>query len=279
MVGRERPRDDWERHKPVMNNNSSQHQSSTASSSSVLSASTAPVSAPAPGSTILVPMAGPDGSVVHVQLSTIIPQTNTGVSPTGQQPRFKYINPSILVPNPHIPPPGYPPAQSAPSSLSTAESSSSWKDRVDDFLSRPRARSSSPVTSKPMKAKKVRSKTKSKKRSPSREPSPSPTNTNSTAKKKPKFIPKSVISAPSPKDVDEGEDVNELDTRPDDKIFTGEIIDWKGKFGFFKCDDIAGKIFVHSKDVKEGRTGIKVSFYISLSQSKSTYSPSVFFKC
>lgn len=129
---------------------------------------------------------------------------------------------------------------------------------MDDFLSRPRARSSSPVTSKPMKAKKVRSKTKSKKRSPSREPSPSPTNTNSTAKKKPKFIPKSVISAPSPKDVDEGEDVNELDTRPDDKIFTGEIIDWKGKFGFFKCDDIAGKIFVHSKDVKEGRTGIKI---------------------
>ena len=26
--------------------------------------------------------------------------------------------------------------------------------------------------------------------------------------------------------------------------------DWKGKFGFLKCDDIPGKIFLHSKDIQ-----------------------------
>ena len=29
--------------------------------------------------------------------------------------------------------------------------------------------------------------------------------------------------------------------------------DWHGKFGFLRCDDIPGKIFLHSKDIKEGR--------------------------
>ena len=33
--------------------------------------------------------------------------------------------------------------------------------------------------------------------------------------------------------------------------------DWRGKFGFLRCEDIPGKIFVHSKDIVSGRKGVK----------------------
>ena len=125
---------------------------------------------------------------------------------------------------------------------------------MDDFLqSRPRTRSCSPITSTPKPSEKSGS---SKKRSPSKE------ETTPKEPKKSKFTPKATIIPPSPKNGEGEDDVNELDTRPDDKIYFGEVVDWKGKFGFFKCEDIAGKIFVHSKDITSGRNGIKVSWLL-----------------
>ena len=132
---------------------------------------------------------------------------------------------------------------------------------MDDFLqARPRTRSCSPVTSKP------KEKQSSKKRSPSKEEATKDV-------KKSKFTPKATIIPPSPKSGEGEDDVNELDTRPDDKIYFGEIIDWKGKFGFFKCEDIAGKIFVHSKDITSGRNGIKVSWHLLYFIEKTEMSP------
>lgn len=37
------------------------------------------------------------------------------------------------------------------------------------------------------------------------------------------------------------------------KIYVGKIIDWRGKFGFMISEDLEGKIFIHSKDILEGR--------------------------
>ncbi len=34
------------------------------------------------------------------------------------------------------------------------------------------------------------------------------------------------------------------------------IQSWHNKFGFLKCDQISGKIFLHSKDIKEGRDSV-----------------------
>ena len=49
-----------------------------------------------------------------------------------------------------------------------------------------------------------------------------------------------------------------MDTRPDKRIYSGNVIDWKGKFGFLQCEDINGKIFLHSKDIVTGRRGVDV---------------------
>ena len=215
-----------ERDKTNVNNNSSKVNQSLASSSS-----SAVLSAPGPGQTVMVPIPGPDGNIVHVQLSTVIPPApGPGPSHVQPQPRFKYINPQLLVPN--VPPPNHP------------DAGSSWRSQVDDFLSGPRTRSCSPVTSK--------------QRSNEKRPFSPSKDTSTPVKKKSKFTPKAQILPPSPKgDVD---DVNELDIRPDKKSYSGEIIDWRGKFGFLNCEDISGKIFLHSKDIENGRNGVKVLF-------------------
>ena len=60
---------------------------------------------------MVVPVTGQDGSVLHLQVSTLLPGK--------PQPRYKYINPSV-------PPPGY-------------QDRESWSSQVEDFLARPRA--------------------------------------------------------------------------------------------------------------------------------------------
>ena len=82
---------------------------------------------------------------MHVQLSTVLPSQSRPPPAPQQQPRYKYINPQLLVPN--VPPPGYSAADHAAAAAGT---SSSWRSQVDDFLYRPRTRSCSPgpVTSK-----------------------------------------------------------------------------------------------------------------------------------
>jgi len=198
--------------------------------------SSAMLSAPAPGQTVMVPIPGPDGNVVHVQLSTVIPAINTAAAPPQPQSRFKYINPQILVPN--VPPPGY----SGKSGRSGDDNS--WKSQVDDFLYKPRTRSCSPVTSRSLSSREKRT------------ISPISAKISSTpVKKKSKFTPKAQIVPPSPGC---GSEVNELDTRPDKRIYSGNVIDWKGKFGFLQCEDINGKIFLHSKDIVTGRRGVDV---------------------
>jgi len=80
---------------------------------------------------------------------------------------------------------------------------------------------------------------------------------------KSKFKPRASILPPSPGDKTE---VNELDISPENKVYKGEIMDWKGKFGFICCSEINGKIFVHSKDFLEGRefadVGVEASFQV-----------------
>ena len=219
-----------ERDKVNVNNNSNKSNPSLASSSS----SSGVLSAPCPGQTVMVPIPGPDGNIVHVQLSTVIPPAPvpgpSHVQPP--QPRYKYVNPQLLIPN--VPPPNHP------------DAGYSWRSQVDDFLSGPSTRSCSPVTSKLQSIEK--------------RPFSPTKDTSTPVKKKSKFTPKAQILPPSPRgDVD---DVNELDIRPDWKSYSGEIIDWRGKFGFLNCGDISGKIFLHSKDIENGRSGVKVLMFI-----------------
>ena len=188
-----------------------------------------------------------------MQLSTVLPSQSRPPPPPPQQPRYKYINPQLLVPN--VPPPGY---SAADHTAAAAGTSSSWRSRVDDFLYRPRTRSCSPgpVTSK----QKARDK---------RPQSPAPElNTSTPVKKKSKFTPKAAILPPSPAG---GEEVNELDTQPERRQYSGQVVDWRGKFGFLDCDDISGKIFLHSKDIVTGRSGVKVG-------SQSSFTNHVMYK-
>jgi len=252
------------------------------------------LTAPPIGQTVLVPIPGPDGSLVQVQLSTL--HTNSlsvaESAPLAPASRFKYINPH-LVPtvsnlNTSQPPPGY------------TQHSSSWTNQVDDFLSNPKSRTSgvdgylnsSPVTSR-IKAppslhrsegnKKVKLGSKRKislvsikTSSPIKEgkisldASPIKMRKISRSKilarmrarqdedeedkqdkiEKVKFTPRASILPPSPAGK---ADVNELDIKPEYKLYKGEIMEWRGKFGFIKCEDIKGKIFVHTKDFIEGK--------------------------
>ena len=75
-------------------------------------------------------------------------------------------------------------------------------------------------------------------------------------KKKSSFQPRAKVVPPSP--AMEGE-VNELDTKPEQRQYRGEVVDWRGKFGFLVCSDLSGKIFLHSKDIITGRKGVEVS--------------------
>ena len=69
--------------------------------------------APPAGQTVVVPVTGQDGNILHLQVSTLLP------SQPQSQPRYNYINPSV-------PPPGY-------------QDRDSWSSQVEDFLTRPRA--------------------------------------------------------------------------------------------------------------------------------------------
>ena len=194
------------------------------------------LSAPGPGQTVMVPIPGPDGHLVHVQLTTVIPQpaSVTPGPPQPQQPRYKYINPQILVPS--VPPPGYQPP--------SGPGGSSWKNQVDEFLHCPKTRSCSPVTS--VRRDRKRSLTQSESHA---------TVTSTPVKKKSNFQPRAKIVPPSPAPEDE---VNELDTRPEQRQYGGEVVDWRGKFGFLVSEHINGKIFLHSKDIVTGRKGVEV---------------------
>jgi len=99
------------------------------------------LSAPTPGQTIAVPIQGPEGNTIQVQLVTIPADHPPGTPimlPTVPQPvmqqekgaasRFKYINPAII--NTSQPPPGYPASGENPAQQS------SWTSAVDEFLYR-----------------------------------------------------------------------------------------------------------------------------------------------
>ena len=144
-----------------------EQQNNNTSSSSKLTTLPPPPPPPPAGQTVVVPVPGPDGNILHLQVSSLLPSQ--------PQPRFKYINPTV-------PPPGYP--------------DTSWSSQVDDFLSRPG-----------QSAMKVKRKLDS-------EPG------GGGRIKRTNFTPKAPILAPSPSQ----DDVNELDTKPEDKIYSGEIL-------------------------------------------------------
>jgi len=255
------------------------------------------LTAPPAGQTVLVPIPGPDGSLVQVQLSTL-PVISSGspvtVPDMSSSSRFKYVNPNLVsnvrMLNTSQPPPGY----SCHQTEINATSSSSWTNQVDEFLHRPKCSGESklaapnvvikslnqPFTSKLKKDQtsvfEGKRKVKSVKRSKSniQEDAPDLESTPVKVRKidkaknydriedrkaseesrakicKAKFKPKASIMPPSPGNKTE---VNELDISPEKKLYSGKIIDWKGKFGFISCPEISGKIFVHSKDIVEGR--------------------------
>lgn len=189
------------------NNNSSTTTATTARKMSTSSSPPPPpppaagkaVMAPPGGQTVVVPVTGQDGNIVHLQVTTLLP------SQPKPQPRYKYINPSV-------PPPGY-------------QDGDSWSSQVEDFLTRPRGSKRKVEEETSVLAEKV---------------------------KRNNFTARAPVVAPSP-----SSRANELDTRPDNKLYLGEIADWRGKFGFLSCDDIPGKIFVHSKDILSGRKGVQ----------------------
>ena len=253
------------------------------------------LTAPPAGQTVLVPIPGPDGSLVQVQLSTL-PAISSGspvtVPDQSTSSRFKYVNPNLVsnlrMLNTSQPPPGY----SCHQTEINATSSSSWTNQVDEFLHRPKSSDESklaasnvvnkslnqPCTSilnkdqtsvfegkrksvkrskcniqedasnlesTPIKVRKI-DKAKSYDRNEDRK-----ANEECRGKiRKAKFKPKASIMPPSPGKKTE---VNELDISPEKKLYSGKIIDWKGKFGFISCPEISGKIFIHSKDIVEGR--------------------------
>jgi len=75
-----------------------------------------------------------------------------------------------------------------------------------------------------------------------------------------KFKPRAKILPPSPA---EGNEVNELDISPEETIYKGEILEWKGSFGFITCDSIYGKIFVHRDDIAEGSETMEVGMAVT----------------
>jgi len=185
------------------------------------------LTAPPPGHPIYLPLAGPDGKTVQVQIVTVPPTNQSASLPPAPGSRFKYINPH------HAPPP------------------SSWVTQVDDFLSLapkspPSTRCSTP-----------------KKRTNSGSPHSSPerkreqgnrTKEKKEPKKASKFRPKAAIVPPSPQD----REVDKLDLNSTSKIYVGKIIDWRGKFGFMISEDLEGKIFIHSKDILDGREKVSL---------------------
>ena len=74
---------------------------------------------------------------------------------------------------------------------------------------------------------------------------------SSKKKSKKKYKPKAQVEAPTFEDEHKS---NKKQKLPDsEKVILGIIKDWHGKFGFLRSDSVHGKIFLHSKDIKEGR--------------------------
>ncbi|XP_023349490.1 uncharacterized protein LOC111718193 isoform X3 [Eurytemora carolleeae] len=198
---------------------------------------------PPPGQTLTLPMMGPNGTTIQVQLMSlpsVAPPTPQTPEPT---PRFNYINPNFSA--------GAPPQDAK------------WSSAVDNFL-HPKASTDSSTSVKNRTRELVPCHTSSpKKKSRSEERADMLADLKAIQKKRKaeetkgrnskKFKPKTQIMAPSTAGSGSTEeDVNTLDLLPEDKLYIGVIKDWRGKFGFLKCSDIQGKIFLHSKDIKSG---------------------------
>eukprot|EP00088_Acartia_fossae_P055117 TRINITY_DN63_c0_g1_i4.p1 TRINITY_DN63_c0_g1~~TRINITY_DN63_c0_g1_i4.p1 ORF type:complete len:513 (-),score=120.52 TRINITY_DN63_c0_g1_i4:467-2005(-) len=195
-----------------------------------------------PGQPFSIPIAGTNGQTIQVQLvcapqaGGVVPGASnlplTPITPGDhQQSVYSYVNPAFGVqPNISVPPPNF----------------NTWTKSVDDFLTRPKHDSSSSskknferqlvpcLTSSPKKSGDVSTEGKDK--------------GETTKKKVKKYKPKAKVEAPTFED-----ELKESKYTPSDKARMGIIKDWHGKFGFLRCDDIPGKIFLHSKDIKEGR--------------------------
>jgi len=213
------------------------------------------LSVPPPGQAITIPMMGPDGTTIQVQLTSMpvagAPPTPVTPLSAEQQPRYNFVNPNFGA--------GPPPA-------TAAKQDHRWTSAVDDFLHRPKSSTDSSTSMKTKspsgrKRELIPCQTSSPKRSKDdgfrakmlaevkERQKLKKSEETKTKKSSKKFKPKTQIKAPSPSG---NEDVNDLDTLPEDKLYIGVIKDWRGKFGFMNCTDIPGKIFLHSKDIKEG---------------------------
>jgi len=242
------------------------------------------LAAPPPGQPITIPIPGPDGSLVQVQLVTLPTLVPPAVPATpSSSSRYKYVNPHHVKPS--------------------TSSSSSWTREVDDFLSRPKCRTSSgdsrsvtssgsgsgnrtvtliPLTGTfgrtdermenitdsppPVKVRKIdRAKILARIKEREQEDINQNIPKEEMTKKK-TFKPRASIMPPSPGNKGLQQEVNELDFSPEAKVYRGEIMDWRGKFGFISSEGISGKIFVHSKDFVEGRElaelGVEAEFQV-----------------
>lgn len=52
------------------------------------------------------------------------------------------------------------------------------------------------------------------------------------------------------------DDCYPTDSRNSNNALIGIIKGWHGKFGFLRSKSVSGKIFLHSKDIKEGRDNV-----------------------
>ena len=184
---------------------------------------------------------------VHRRQGQVIRQSGTSLS-SSSCPPIKYAAPLPPLQSPcqpwvHMPAPVHPlhtpPAPGsrfkyinphhAPPPLS------SWITQVDTFLSEEQGKSSSTLK---------HTRLEEKKRVVS-------DNQEQEAKR---FCPKASVLPPSP---GSNERAFTKDSRPNG-IYVGEIVDWRGKFGFMVSSNLEGKVFVHSKDCVEGRELVKV---------------------
>jgi len=226
-----------------------------------------------PGQPITIPVMGPNGQTFQMQL--VLPQTGLGATgppggvmtvnlpmtpstPGGDaQTMYNFaavnqagpihINPAVIATPglqpqvPVIPGSGQPNLCLPPPNIPSSSSMSSWTSAVNDFLTKKPSPASSKTTKVVTKKKKSNRKVITyKSASPEVKPK----------KKEKKYKPKAQIEAPSVED-----QYNKLlkSSSSGEKAHIGTIKNWHGKFGFLKCDTIEDKIFLHSKDIKEGR--------------------------
>jgi len=150
---------------------------------------------------------------------------------------YSYINPSHPPPSMSIPPPNM----------------NQWTTAVDDFLTRPKSDGATKKKTIPRHLVPCMSSSPKKSRSSDDEGRNRVKSSEDSSKKKTKkkYKPKAQVEAPTFEDEHK---VNKKQKLPDsEKVIIGSIKDWHGKFGFLRSDSVQGKIFLHSKDIKEGR--------------------------